>query len=203
MFLTELKVNETRLESIGLLRSAERIHAVIMKSIPGTRPLWRLDDRYEGKVIYVVSSQTPDFTGFIEQYGWPRRAYEDTIRTVDMSKLLDATIPGSRWYFQTTVNPTVRKRGNDVPLIREEADEWLARKLAVGATIEDGTLKPGAWYRSVFTKGGHRVTIRKQPYMGRLTVNDQTTMNSLLTTGIGHGKAYGCGLLTLAPAGKE
>ena len=202
MFLTELKVNETRLESIGLLRSDERIHAVIMKSIPGVRPLWRLDDRYAGKVIYVVSSQPPDFTGFVEQYGWPRRAYEDTIRTVDMTELLGATVPGSRWYFQTTVNPTVRKRGNDVPLIREEADEWLARKLAVAATIEDGTLKPGAWYRSMFTKDKRRVTIRKQPYTGRLTVNDQTAMNSLLTTGIGRGKAYGCGLLTLAPAGR-
>lgn len=53
-----------------------------------------------------------------------------------------------------------------------------------------------------FTKGSperHRVTLNRATYEGRLRVTDADRMREVVLGGIGKGKAYGCGLLTLAP----
>lgn len=49
-------------------------------------------------------------------------------------------------------------------------------------------------------KGGHRVTIQQVTYEGHLVVEDPDRLRGALVAGIGRAKAYGCGLLTLAPA---
>lgn len=47
--------------------------------------------------------------------------------------------------------------------------------------------------------GRHRVTLNRATFEGRLTVTDADGFRSTLLGGLGGGKAYGCGLLTLAP----
>jgi CRISPR system Cascade subunit CasE len=37
-------------------------------------------------------------------------------------------------------------------------------------------------------------------YEGRLRIDDVDKVRTVLTTGLGKAKAYGCGLMTLAPA---
>jgi CRISPR system Cascade subunit CasE len=49
-----------------------------------------------------------------------------------------------------------------------------------------------------FQRNGSRVTLRVATYDGRLEVTDPGALRTVLTTGLGHAKAYGCGLLTLA-----
>ncbi|ATM24674.1 CRISPR-associated protein Cse3 (plasmid) [Streptomyces alboflavus] len=44
------------------------------------------------------------------------------------------------------------------------------------------------------------MTIRAVTYTGNLTVTDPHVLAQTLTHGLGPGKSYGCGLLTLAPA---
>ncbi|MEV7682334.1 type I-E CRISPR-associated protein Cas6/Cse3/CasE [Streptomyces sp. NPDC088341] len=55
--------------------------------------------------------------------------------------------------------------------------------------------------RHSFTKSGkgHRVTFHSATFEGRLRVTDPTAFTARLLEGIGPSKAYGCGLLTLAP----
>ncbi|MEU9338063.1 type I-E CRISPR-associated protein Cas6/Cse3/CasE [Streptomyces sp. NPDC048290] len=55
--------------------------------------------------------------------------------------------------------------------------------------------------RHSFTKGGKgpRVTFHSATFEGRLRVTDPTALTTRLLEGIGPSKAYGCGLLTLAP----
>ncbi|MFE2045957.1 type I-E CRISPR-associated protein Cas6/Cse3/CasE [Streptomyces sp. NPDC059477] len=55
--------------------------------------------------------------------------------------------------------------------------------------------------RHSFTKGGKgpRVTFHSATFEGRLRVTDPTAFTTRLLEGIGPSKAYGCGLLTLAP----
>jgi len=45
------------------------------------------------------------------------------------------------------------------------------------------------------------VTLVTATYDGVLTVEDPTVFRRTLTCGLGHARAYGCGLLTLAPIG--
>jgi CRISPR system Cascade subunit CasE len=50
-----------------------------------------------------------------------------------------------------------------------------------------------------FARQGRTVTLDTAVFEGRLEVVDPAALRAALTGGIGHGKAYGCGLLTLAP----
>lgn len=62
-----------------------------------------------------------------------------------------------------------------------------------------------ARHRHSFTKGkgGHRVTFNSATFEGRLRVTDLQTFTTSLLSGIGPEKAYGCGLLTVAPLRAE
>ena len=44
----------------------------------------------------------------------------------------------------------------------------------------------------------HTVTQRQVTVVGRLEVTDTALLRASLTAGMGRGKAYGCGLMTLA-----
>lgn len=48
-------------------------------------------------------------------------------------------------------------------------------------------------------RGGAPVTLTRVTYNGILQVTDPAALRRALTGGIGPAKAYGCGLLTLAP----
>lgn len=52
-----------------------------------------------------------------------------------------------------------------------------------------------------FRRQDAKVTIARATFEGVLTVVDPEALRAAITTGIGPAKAYGCGLLTLAPAG--
>lgn len=53
-----------------------------------------------------------------------------------------------------------------------------------------------------FKKGdrGNRITLAMAQYDGLLEVIDADALRHALTNGIGHGKGFGCGMLTLVPA---
>ena len=52
-----------------------------------------------------------------------------------------------------------------------------------------------------FKRGTGTVTLTTATYDGALDIVDADAFRRTLTRGIGHGKAYGCGLLTIAPLG--
>jgi CRISPR system Cascade subunit CasE len=54
-----------------------------------------------------------------------------------------------------------------------------------------------------FSRGerGKTITLMRAQYDGVLRVTDSDTLRHALVCGIGHGKAFGCGLLTLVPVG--
>jgi CRISPR system Cascade subunit CasE len=50
-----------------------------------------------------------------------------------------------------------------------------------------------------FRRGQQTVTLRVATFDGRFRVVDPTALRAALVNGIGRAKAYGCGLMTLAP----
>ena len=57
--------------------------------------------------------------------------------------------------------------------------------------------------RLSFPRGGSRVTLQQVTYEGHLVIEDPDRVREVLLSGVGRGKAYGCGLLTLAPVGES
>ncbi|TBV04971.1 type I-E CRISPR-associated protein Cas6/Cse3/CasE [Stutzerimonas kirkiae] len=99
--------------------------------------------------------------------------------------------------FRLFANPTVTREGKRQGLLSEEAQlGWLARQgerhgFAVEAALVTGSeLLRGR-------KGEACISLLKVCFEGRLRVRDVAAMAQAVSAGIGPGKAFGCGLLSL------
>lgn len=110
-------------------------------------------------------------------------------------------ITGTHINWGIIANPTKStpqphgKRGKITPLPPEKWNTWIDKKLhqAINIhTIDTCGLPTGIGHRHT-----QKVTHRKVLFTGTGTVKNQQTLNHLIETGIGRGKAYGCGLLLI------
>jgi CRISPR system Cascade subunit CasE len=220
MFLTRFQINPARRGARKLLSSPQAMHAAVRAAfaVPedheraGTRTLWRLDTPAAAAVhLYVVSPGRPDLTHLVEQAGWPTT---ETWVTRDYDALLSSLHPGQHWAFRLTANPTHSGRktaeAKDTQrfayLREEEQAGWLVGRASrhgfALATQQDGqpNLRLHRRQTQTFKRGMDAVTLTTVTYDGILQVTDADAFRQALTSGIGHAKAYGCGLLTIAPA---
>ncbi|GAA0447647.1 type I-E CRISPR-associated protein Cas6/Cse3/CasE [Paractinoplanes deccanensis] len=218
MFLTRFQINPARRGARKLLSSPQAMHAAVRAAFAepedyeraGSRTLWRLDTPTTATVyLYVVSPGRPDLTHLVEQAGWPTTSAWDT-REYD--PLLATLRPGQRWAFRLTANPV--HSGRQTPEAKEtqrfgylregEQQEWLLKRAArCGFTVaaqSDGRPNLRLHRRQTlsFKRGTHSVTLTTATYDGVLEVTNGDDFRTALVSGIGHAKAYGCGLLTLA-----
>ena len=229
MYLTRFRVNTARRQARELLGSPHRMHAAVNMSFPallprdGTDPrvLWRIDRNSAAEVLlFVVSPQRPDLTHLVEQAGWPTTGTAGW-QTFDYAAFLTRLSQGSIWSFRLTANPVHsirRKEGEPTKrtahLTARHQIAWLlARKDAGFAIVEkppaSRLLPEGDEHQLIvrdqadlrFAKAAERrtVTLTAVTYDGRLQVTDPDALRRTLTQGLGKAKAYGCGLMTLAP----
>jgi len=225
MFLSRIQLNPRRREARWLMSSPQRVHAAVLASFPdaptgdldgGPRVLWRLDEEVS-TMLYVVSPEQPDFAGLAEQAGWPTTE-RGTVKPYDA--LLDALDVGQRWAFRLTANPSryvrdpadgkARRRGH-VTVGHQE--QWLVDRAPehgfMVASPDDAVEGARSGPFSVLTKrstheftrgtSSRPVTISTAQFDGELEITDAGLLRKALVSGIGPAKAYGCGLLTLAP----
>ncbi|WP_127500623.1 type I-E CRISPR-associated protein Cas6/Cse3/CasE [Actinoplanes solisilvae] len=220
MFLTRFQINPARRGARKLLSSPQAMHAAVRAGFsdpadyerPGSRTLWRLDTPATATVhLYLVSPGRPDLTHLVEQAGWPTTA---TWETREYDPLLASLQAGQRWAFRLTANPvhSGRKTADAKEtqrfgyLRQEEQEQWLLSRAArcgfAVATQRDGrpNLRLHQRQNQKFKRGTHGVTLTTVTYDGILEVTNADDFRAALVNGIGHAKAYGCGLLTLAPA---
>ena len=222
MYLTQMHLNPSRRGTRWLLASPQRIHAAVLSSFPpGTaaespdgRILWRVDHAAADRTLtlYVSSPGKPDLTGIVEQAGWP--ATDHGWRTAPTTPLLDGLKSGQRWGFRLTANPVHSvavpgergKRFGHVTV--EKQEQWFLDRMAGwGFAVEDTggglPLKLHSRRQLSFSRRtdwtDRTVTVAVATYDGVLTVSDPDLLRHALCHGVGRAKAYGCGLLTLAP----
>ncbi len=222
MHLTRFNVDLRRRSAQSYVLSPQRLHAAICRAAPpqprgGGRVLWRLDgvsgptvDR--PPVLWIASPESPSLDELAAEAGL---AIDGVVYTTKpYLPLLDRLAAGQRFGFRLAAN-AVRSRKSD-----EETDRgkrfghvtaaqqlgWLLDRsdrhgFAVTPTASgepDAAIVGRRILR--FNRDGRRVTIAVAELAGRLDVTDAAALRRTLTYGIGHARAYGCGLLTLAPA---
>ncbi|MCB9440927.1 MAG: type I-E CRISPR-associated protein Cas6/Cse3/CasE [Mycolicibacterium sp.] len=218
MFLSRMFINPRKRGGQRLLASPQRMHAAVEAGFPPhtfengvARPLWRIDRQNDDVALFVVSPVEPDLTHLVEQAGWQTG---ELWQTRPYSPLLNSLAPGQSWQFRLTANPTYfgRKDGWSDTKPRahttvKQQERWLLDRCAkAGFSIPDGPtgeselriLERGSLR---FSKGGHTVSLATATYEGHLVVSDADQLRATLSQGLGRAKAYGCGLLTLAPRG--
>jgi len=118
------------------------------------------------------------------------------------SKTFDPTYlePG-RYWFRLRANAAWRRNSDRRRLAHIDPDAqmaWLERKAnAAGFVITQAAIldRPGI-VRS--TRRGLPVVISPVTYEGELQITEVTLFNKAIQAGIGSGKSFGCGLLSLA-----
>ncbi|MFI0350956.1 type I-E CRISPR-associated protein Cas6/Cse3/CasE [Actinomadura sp. 9N407] len=192
----------------------------------GPRVLWRLDRNSNADThLCIVSPMRPDLTHLVEQAGWPTTARWDTF---DYAPFLKRLTEGDTWSFRLTANPVHSIRRNDGEPTKITAHlspahqlGWLLKQQnKAGFTVmekppekrlvrdQDGRdqdthdllVHDRRQFRFAKKGASGPVTVVAVTFDGRLEITDADAFRAALTHGLGRAKAYGCGLMTLAPA---
>jgi CRISPR system Cascade subunit CasE len=189
------------------LRDSYDWHQAVWKAFPGRDGnrrdfLTRLDAHADGFRLLLVSQvepMRPDWCPDVPR-SWMTRPIPESYFT------------RSRYAFQLCANPTRKvtklasdgsptKNGRRVPLCtRAELVDWLKRKGADGGfSIDEDTLRSFSRGREYFEKNGQRGLHSAVEFEGALTVQDPAKLHESFRRGIGPAKAFGFGLLVIAP----
>lgn len=176
--------------------------------------LYRLEeDRRRGRLTLLVQSLVlPDWSRLPSDYLLADTS-EENPAVKEVGHIYQAITAGAVFAFRLRANPTRkidtksgpdgrRRHGRRVELVRE-ADQiaWLQRQgqergFALLSVRVSGLNKNQGHRRA----GAARLTLASLVFEGLLRVTDpQQFLVRALCQGIGPGKAYGCGLLSLAP----
>ena len=164
--------------------------------------LTRLDRQPEGFRLLIVSPIEPVQPDWCprEPECWKSRPIPETYFT------------RRHYAFRLCANPTrkvavqnldgsFKKNGRRVPLgTREELVAWISRKGEQGGfSVDEDTLRTFSRGREYFEKNDMRGLHSAAEFQGVLTVTDPRRFHDTFTHGIGSAKAFGFGLLVIAP----
>lgn len=194
------------------------------------RVLWRRELAAHVCNVLVLTDTRPSWDHLVERAGWPGADGGGAL-VRDYAPLLDQILLGREFAFRLHANPTSTSRAPERPTRSQRehlADGSPQRGVRLGhrttarqlswfldrATDDNSTwgftvgpraeprVQITARRREEFGKaGGQRVMLDTATFEGVLAVTDAERLREVLLTGIGRAKAYGCGLLTLAPSG--
>jgi CRISPR system Cascade subunit CasE len=162
---------------------------------PPPRLLFRLEAAPEASRPAGLLVQTPD------EPTWDTLP-DGYLVTGPPKQFTPAVAAGQHLRFRLRANPVKRDNatGKRVSLIGEEAQrDWLVRK-GNRHGFDVVAARMSAQTRQVARKNGRRLTHDTVTYDGLLAVTDPDALADAVASGIGPGKAFGCGLLSLAPA---
>jgi CRISPR system Cascade subunit CasE len=225
MILARLFLNGANRQVHRCIADAQELHRQVLSMFPPAEAparrslavLHRLEisERLGTLQLLVQSLEAPDATKLPPHFLDPA-AGADAVSTTSLAPLLDGLAVGQRLRFRLRANPTrkidtksapdgARRNGRRVPVRGDEARlAWLARKLdAAGLRLvaaEEGG--PLALQRAEGLSHAHRgkgvATHDAHLFDGYAEAVDVDRIRVAVRDGVGPGKAYGFGLLSLA-----
>jgi CRISPR system Cascade subunit CasE len=203
-----MELDTSRRNTMKALVSPNLLHGAIEAAFPGerTRKLWRIDKLRDHCYLLLLSDRKPELRRAAEQFGIANA--DQLWETKDYGKLLDRIEEDSVWYFRITANPTKcckdenGERGTVKAHITPFYQKmWLlerGEKCGFHVNEDSFNVIESSWKR--FYKGTERkkpVTILAVTYEGILKVTNTEKFQKTLTDGLGRGKAFGMGMLTI------
>jgi CRISPR system Cascade subunit CasE len=208
-FLARIRPNPHSRDVQRDLRYAAEMHKTLMRMVPdqlGEAPrqqaglLYRVDESDRDTVLLVQSATLLASDRLPPGYG--------STEIKDLGPMFAALRKDLAVRYRITVSPVRRERlpldrkgerGRVLPLHGPEADEWWTRK-AAGAGLHLLTAVPASAPKAISRPKDPRfVKHTLVRYDGTATVTDPDALAHAVLSGIGRGKSYGAGLLTLAP----
>jgi CRISPR system Cascade subunit CasE len=211
MYLSRLQLNTlNRYVWRRFLDQPYKLHQLVMHGFPDgvTREtanvLHRLEVEADNAILLIQSDIEPDWCRIHSDLLLPVSPF-DPISNPAVRKVEGINVPNGRiLQFRLVANPTRRlssgkgnKPGPRVALYKETDQlEWLQKKGAVhGFHLLDVQIS----HAQKQTDKRRDLTLHTVQFDGRLQVTDPDKLLAAVQRGIGPAKAFGCGLLSLAP----
>jgi CRISPR system Cascade subunit CasE len=204
MYLSKLVLNERDRKVRSDLSNAHNLHRSIMQAFPDgyqerPRADWNILFRQEvdSDVILVQSNSDaePDWTQLPQGY-----LVNHVIKPFNLQA--SQLKPGQIFQFRLKANPSKRdKQSGKLTGMFSQPDQeaWLARKATQsGFNVETIDVIPTPNLYGTKTKGTSPIKIFTVLYQGTLQVSDPNLFFEAIRQGIGRGRSYGCGLLSIA-----
>lgn len=165
--------------------------------------LWRLEPetRNDGMPKILVQSQVMPEWSRVAMTDW---FAERPLSPVDMRKklglTLDTILKGVRFRYRLRVNPSVRRNGKRIGLYKpEDQDKWLIQQGQKNGFVPETIHRSQEQMLNGKRRSGDPICVFSILYDGVLKVVEPESFIKAVTCGIGHGKAMGLGLLSIAP----
>lgn len=221
MFLSRVVLNARHKSVQRDLADCYAMHRTVMSLFPEVEglareslaALYRLDilRRGERLCLIVQSAGRPEFSKLPEGYVAEEAGNPSS---KDLEPLLSSLTRGRQLVFRLRANPTKRvaASGKRVELVGETRQlDWLRRKgeqagfslvsASVAGEVMAMTRRDGKAWGWRPTRGGlpaKRLTLAAVVFEGLLVLQDVDLFRRALAAGIGSGKAFGFGLLSVA-----
>lgn len=221
--LTRIRLNRNSPDVRRDLARPDSLHKTVMLLAPeglGEHPrqkaglLFRLEHatNHTPPTLLIQSQLPPDISRLPRAYG--------TTETRDLTPMFQALSTGRSVRYRITANASARRkvldgdpffdtrtRHKDIPLFGDDALAWWQRKAThAGLALTSTDTTPIGPFRRPVTK---KQNSDSEPdvfrhvltrFDGAATITDPGQLHHALLAGIGRGKPYGAGLLSLAPA---
>lgn len=200
MYLSKIELNTRKTKALLALRNPNLIHGALREHYPEHRVLWRIDEVGQKKNLLLQSEAPLSFEPLIKQFG------NEKVGTaqVDLTSLIKLLQKDSHWRFRIKGNPvrmTLNKKTGKKSYCHYMNDtnrlKWLEERSEKNGFKLD-SVKIDAIENIRFQRQGKTVSLASVTYNGTLTVTDPELFLKTFRTGLGHGKAYGLGMLSLA-----
>lgn len=203
MYLNKLTLNLRSKEARRDLGDAYEMHRTLARAFAANdqkpvRFLWRLEvgaDPCAAPAVLVQSGVPSDWSFLQTLRDYARLPVE--CKHLPLEKLIQE---GRCYRFRLMANPTVTRQGKRLGLVGA-ADQlaWLTRQgYNHGFTIEAAEVSAGDVLSS--HKGRNSIYVQRACFNGVLRAIGPEALRAALRSGIGPAKAFGCGLLSVAPA---
>ena len=181
--------------------------------------------------LLVLTETQPSWAEVVQEFGWPQtsegqavvRDYEPVLAHVQLGRELAFRVtanPSSVTHEPQKASPGQAKQlavGRGVRIGHQTVGHqlaWFLARAAGDATtwgftvgdLENPAVQLVSREKLAFLKpgGGPKVTLETATFEGVLRITDTARFREVLVAGMGRGKAYGCGLLTVSrPGGRH
>lgn len=207
MYLTRVKLDISKRETQLAMSASGRFHGAIERAFEQkqNRNLWRIDKLRGEYYILILSEEVPNLKDFMEQFGDSKSSAETKEYEVLLNKITDHSV----WHFRMVANPThcvktKSGRGKVMAHVTPEHQmEWLKTKAAANGfeLVDDNCFVLANEWKNFYKKVSGkdmRVRLMLASFEGILRVTDVDAFRKALISGIGRGKAYGAGMLTVS-----
>lgn len=204
MYLSRIELDTNNRKTMKALACPQLFHGAVASLFSrGERYLWRVDRVGDKLYLLISCHEKPEISSVAGQFG---AAPGETLK---YDYFLGNIQNDDIWHFRLRANPVINVKQEDgtrgkilAHVTVEQQKNWLLKrseKNGFSLNEDQFTVVNSEWLS--FSKGndnGRQVTIHAVTFEGFLTVKDADAFRIALTEGIGRGRAYGLGMITVA-----